>query len=318
MGSIEKSESSCHPCGVSLALPRTPHARTHRLLGTDLSLPIGAILVLAFGLLAIFAEPLSALSGNDPYAEHPEALGAGSVPVGVAGGVSAQHWFGVTPLRGVDLFAIVAHGARISLGIGLTSTLISLIIGVTAGMAAGYFPGVVDGLLSRTMDVLFGFPFLIFAIAISAVVPPTFPRAVLLTLVLGFFGWPSIARLVRGQTLSLVTRDFVTASRTMGAGAGHVLLRQVLPNLGPLLVVYTTLAIPGRIGAEAALSFLGVGMNPPTPSWGRSIADAVAWIRVDPMYLAFPGLALFLLTLGFNLLGDGLGDRLDPRHEVTP
>ena len=151
---------------------------------------------------------------------------------------------------------------------------------------------------------------------LSAVVPQSFPRPVLLTLVLGFFGWPGIARLVRGQTLTLSKRNFAVASKVMGASPAHVLWHQILPNLMPLLIVNITLSIPGRIGAEAGLSFLGVGMNPPTPSWGRSISDAVQWALVDPMYLIFPGAALFLLTFGFNLLGDGLSDAIDPRKGV--
>lgn len=288
--------------------PRSPYLRS--------SIIVGGAIVVFFVLLAVLAGPLSAITGNDPYAEHPEALGAASVPTGFGGGISAAHWFGVTPLRGVDLFSIVAYGTRISLGIGLFSSVISLVIGVTLGLVAGYFPGLADALISRTMDVFFGFPFLIFAIALSVVVPQSFPRPLLLTLVLGFFGWPGIARLVRGQTLTLSKRNFAVASRVMGASPAHVLRHQILPNLLPLLIVNVTLSIPGRIGAEAGLSFLGVGMNPPTPSWGRSISDAVQWALVDPMYLLFPGGALFLLTFGFNLLGDGLSDAIDPRKGV--
>lgn len=181
------------------AAPKAERRRRVLRSGARSSIVVGGAIVLFFVLLAPLAGPLSAITGNDPYAEHPEALGAGSVPAGFGGGISARHWFGVTPLRGVDLFSIVAYGSRISLGIGVVSSVISLVIGVALGLLAGYFPGLVDALISRTMDVFFGFPFLIFAIALSAVVPQGFPRPVLLTLVLGFFGWPGIARLVRGR-----------------------------------------------------------------------------------------------------------------------
>ena len=290
-------------------------ARGRRRLRCNRSIAVGGSIVVAFTILALLSQPLSSLTGNDPYKEHTNLLGNGSVPNGLGGGISFNHWFGVTPLRGVDLFSIVAYGTRVSLGIGVASSLISLVIGVVLGLVAGYYTGILDSVISRTMDVFFGFPFLIFAIALSVVVPETFPRPMLLTLVLGFFGWPGIARLVRGQTLSLNKRNYATASRVMGASPLHVLWCQVLPNLLPLLIVNMTLSIPGRIGAEAGLSFLGVGMNPPTPSWGRSISDAVQWALVDPMYLIFPGGALFLLTFGFNLLGDGLNDLINPRGE---
>lgn len=279
----------------------------------------GAGIVLFFVLLALFAGPLSAITGNDPYTEHRDLLGARSVPRGFGGGISPSHWFGVTPLRGIDLFSVVAYGTRVSLGIGLASTLISVVIGVLLGLIAGYFPGMTDALISRTMDVFFGFPFLIFAIALSAIVPDSFPRPLLLILVLGLFGWPSIARLMRGQTLTLTNRNYTTAAQVMGASSWHILLHEILPGLLPLLIVRLTLSIPGRIAAEASLSFLGVGINPPTPSWGRTISDAVSWALVDPMYLIFPGFALFLVTFGFNLLGDGLSEALDPRsaHPAT-
>ena len=279
---------------------------------TNTGIVAGTVIIAIFAILAIFADVFTTITGNNPYSEHPEILDSNSVPVG-QGGISFQHWFGVTPLRGLDIFAIISHGARVSLGIGIASTVISLFLGILIGMIAGYFGGFADTLLSRTMDVVFGFPFLIFAIALSAVVPQNFPRPILLTLVLGFFGLPSIARLVRAQTLSLKSRNFTVASYVMGANTWHILREQIMPNMLPLLLVNVTFLIPGRIGAEAALSFLGVGMNPPSPSWGRAIADAVQWVLVDPWYLLFPGIALFLLTFGFNLVGDGLASARQPR-----
>ncbi|MCS4593659.1 ABC transporter permease [Brevibacterium sediminis] len=273
---------------------------------------IGLALVVFFVALAALAPAFSAITGNSPYAYNPDALGPDTAPTGPLGGVSAQHWFGVEPRTGRDLFAIVSYGAQVSLLIGLASTAVSIIVGVAVGLIAGFYGGVADRLLSRLTDIIFGFPFLIFAIALSATVPASVPRPLLLILVIGFFGWPSIARVVRSETLSLRERGFVRAAAAQGIGSGRIIIREIIPNILATIIVFTTVSIPGKIGAEAALSFLGVGVNPPTPSWGRSISDAISWVQVDPMYLIFPGMALFLVTLGFNMFGDGLRDALDP------
>ncbi|MGO2861578.1 MAG: ABC transporter permease, partial [Brevibacterium sp.] len=194
---------------------------------------------------------------------------------------------------------------------------VSVAVGVAVGLLAGFYGGIADRLLSRLTDIIFGFPFLIFAIALSATVPASFPRPLLLILVIGLFGWPSIARVVRSETLSLRERGFVRAAAAQGAGSGRIIIREIAPNIVATVIVFTTVSIPGKIGAEAALSFLGVGVNPPTPSWGRSISDAISWVQVDPMYLIVPGMALFLVTLGFNMFGDGLRDALDPSAQKS-
>jgi peptide/nickel transport system permease protein len=167
------------------------------------------------------------------------------------------------------------------------------------------------------IDVVLGIPALIFMISLTAIVAASFPRPVLIVIVnVLLIGWPTVARVVRGQTLALRERNFVTASTAMGAGSWHILVKQLLPNVSGTIIVYATILIPSMIGLEAALSFLGVGVPPPTPSWGRTIGDAVTWVQTDPMYLVFPGAALVLITLAFNLLGDGLRDALDPRQAV--
>ena len=176
--------------------------------------------------------------------------------------------------------------------------------GPLGGMSAGHWFGVEP----RTGRDLF-------AIALSATVPASFPRPLLLILVIGLFGWPQVARVVRSETLSLRERGFVRAAAAQGTGSARIIVREIVPNIAATVIVFTTVSIPGKIGAEAALSFLGVGVNPPTPSWGRSISDAISWVQVDPMYLIFPGMALFLVTLGFNMFGDGLRDALDPAEE---
>ncbi|TVT44970.1 ABC transporter permease [Amycolatopsis rhizosphaerae] len=274
-----------------------------------------AALIVLFALAAVAAPLLSALEGQDPYTYHTELLANGT-GAGVLGGISAKHWFGVEPLTGRDLFAIVVHGARTSFLIGLAATLVSIAIGVLLGAGAGYLGGRWDTLVSRATDVLLGFPQLIFMIALGAVAPAAIPRPVLLIVVIGLFGWPRVARVIRAQTLSLRDRDFVRAAKAFGAGTGHVFRRELLPNLWAPIIVLATVGIPEKIGMEAALSFLGVGIAPPTPSWGRSISDAIGWVKTDPMFLIFPGAALFVATLAFNLLGDGLRDVLDPKTGV--
>jgi peptide/nickel transport system permease protein len=273
----------------------------------------GAVVVLLFVLAALLAPLITGLVGQNPYTYHLSTLDGSGAPKGFGGGISAQHPFGVEPLTGRDLFAIVVYGSQVSIAVGIAASVVSVLLGALVGLVSGYFGGWTDRVVSRVVDVMLGFPSLIFMIALTAIVAASFPRPVLIVLVIGFFGWPAVARVIRGQVLTLKRRTFVVASEAMGAGSGHVLLTQLLPNVFSTLLVYAAILVPASIGTEAALSFLGVGVPPPTPSWGRSIGDAVAWFSTDPAYLVFPGAALFLVTLGFNVLGDGLRDALDPR-----
>ena len=263
--------------------------------------------------VALLAPLISRLVGVDPYTYHLDLLQGSGIPEGRFGGVSAEHPFGLEPQTGRDLFAIVVEGTRVSLAIGLGATLLSMLVAVLLGLSAGYFGGWWDALVSRLTDITLGFPHLVFMIAVSAVVPAGAPRVPVMIAIIGLLGWPAAARVLRSRTMALRNRTFVQASRAMGAGRWHVLVTQVLPNLLATIIVFTTISIPGKIGAEATLSFLGVGVTPPTPSWGRSIGQAVTWVASDPWYLIFPGAALFLVTLAFNLFGDGLRDALDPR-----
>jgi peptide/nickel transport system permease protein len=245
-----------------------------------------------------------------------------SRPIGPFGGISLAHPLGVEPINGRDLLARIMVGSQFSLLIAFGSTLLSVLIGVVLGLFAGYFGGWCDTLISRLMDVFLAFPLLLFAIALTGVVQQkafgltgnTLHVAVLI-FVIGFFNWPYMGRIIRGQALSLREREFVDAARSLGGRGPYIVFRELLPNLyGPILV-YSTLLIPTNILFEAALSFLGVGIHPPTPSWGGMLSDAVqnGLYSVDPEYVLVPGLAIFITVLAFNLLGDGLRDALDPR-----
>ena len=206
---------------------------------------------------------------------------------------------------------------------GRSATTITVVLGVSIGIIAGYSRGWLDTALGRLMDVVLAFPLILILLALSNVLTQrlqtTFhlgelpARVLYLILVLSFFGWPYLARIVRGQVLSLREREFVESAVSMGAGTPRILFREILPNLWAPILVYSTLLLPTYIAAEATLSFLGVGLVPPTPSWGAMLADSVRYFRVDPAFLFIPGLYLFIVVLAFNLLGDAVRDALDPR-----
>jgi ABC-type dipeptide/oligopeptide/nickel transport system permease subunit len=245
-----------------------------------------------------------------------------SRPYGPLGGISLAHPFGVEPVTGRDLLSRIVNGARVSLIIAFLATALAVGIGVVMGVIAGYFGGWVDSVIARAMDIFLAFPLLVFAIALVGVIPSSAfglsgngLRIGLLIFVIGFFAWPYMGRIIRGQTLSLREREFVDAARSMGARGPYILFRELLPNLAGPILVYTTLLVPTNILFEAALSYLGVGIIPPQPSWGGMLSDAVlnGYYSIDPMYMIIPGLAIFITVLAFNLFGDGLRDALDPR-----
>jgi ABC-type dipeptide/oligopeptide/nickel transport system permease subunit len=232
------------------------------------------------------------------------------------------HPFGVEPVNGRDMLSRVVNGAQVSLLIAFLATALAVSIGVVMGIVAGYFGGWVDAVIARSMDVFLAFPLLVFAIALVGVIPSTSfglsgnsLRIALLIFVIGFFAWPYMGRIIRGQTLSLREREFVDAARSLGARGPYILFRELLPNLVAPILVYTTLLLPVNILFEAALSYLGVGIIPPTASWGGMISDSVSngFYSIDPMSMIIPGLAIFLTVMAFNLFGDGLRDALDPR-----
>jgi len=245
-----------------------------------------------------------------------------SRPNGPLGGISLAHPFGVEPVTGRDVLSRIVNGAQVSLLIAVLATALAVSIGVVMGIIAGFFGGWIDAVIARSMDVFLAFPLFVFAIALVGVIPSSAfglsgntLRIALLIFVIGFFAWPYMGRIIRGQTLSLREREFVDAARSLGARGPYILFRELLPNLVAPILVYSTLLIPVNILFEAGLSYLGVGIIPPTPSWGGMLSDAVnnGYYSIDPMYMIIPGLAIFLTVLAFNLFGDGLRDALDPR-----
>jgi peptide/nickel transport system permease protein len=283
---------------------------------------VGVLFLLV--LFAIFAPLLDKWIGVNPYSDNVGILNFNTgigLPVGRFGGVSAAHPFGLEPINGRDLFARVAIGARYSLIIAFASTALSVVLGTFFGAIAGYFGGVVDTGVSRIMDILLAFPQLIFAIAIASVIETTpsggglWTHIILLIGIIGFFSSPYFGRIIRGQVVSLREKEFVDAARGIGARSSYIIFRELLPNMyGPILV-YTTLIIPTNILFEAALSFLGVGIPVPTPSWGNMLSGATGSniYQIDPMFAIVPGVAIFITVMSFNLFGDGLRDALDPR-----
>jgi peptide/nickel transport system permease protein len=273
------------------------------------------IVLLVFG--AVFAPLIVNLVGvTGPTDQNPKALDSFGTPTGP----SSDHPLGVDQL-GRDVFARVLYGARVSLQVAIIATALSVAIGVTVGMIAGYFRGWVDTGLSRLIDVLLAFPILLFGIGLASACSLgngclgglIEPGLSVVIFVIAFVNWTYIARIIRGQVLSLREKEFVEASRSLGASNTRIIFRELLPNLVAPIIVYSTLVIPQNILFEAALSFLGVGIQPPDASWGQMLADATSIFESAWWYMVFPGTALLLTVLAFNLLGDGLHDALNPR-----
>jgi ABC-type dipeptide/oligopeptide/nickel transport system permease subunit len=239
---------------------------------------------------------------------------------GTPKGPSSNNLFGADPL-GRDVFSRVLYGARVSLEVALIATALAMLIGTVVGLLAGYYRGWVDTLLSRLIDVLLAFPILLLALGIASACSlgngclggAVKPGLGVVIFVIAFINWTYIGRIVRGQVLSLREKEFVQAARALGASNTRIMFKEILPNLVAPLIVYTTLVIPQNILLEAALSFLGVGVQPPDASWGAMISEATSIFDSAWWYMVFPGAALLLTVLAFNLLGDGLQDALNPR-----
>jgi peptide/nickel transport system permease protein len=279
--------------------------------------------VVFFVLIAIFAPLLTAIEGQNYSDFHTDLVDQYGFPTIPPNG---QHWFGVEPKTGRDLFAQWVYGARPSLVISVVAALTSSIVGVTAGLLAGFSGGWVDRVISWVIDFVLSLPYLLVAIAIIPIAVSWFGgvdalspsdnaniRFYGLIAVLVFFGWAGLARLIRGEVISLREREFVAAAKVLGVPTRRVLTKELLPNLVAPIVIALSLALPGYIVAEAGLSFLGVGLIEPIPSWGQMISKATVYYQADPLYLWLPVLGVSLLTLALSWLGDSIRDAFDPK-----
>jgi len=280
---------------------------------------VGAGIIVLFVLLAIFAPLISSKiihhGPNDLFQNQMTS------EIGLPKGPNSQFWFGADR-NGRDVFVRSIYGLRTSLVVAIGATGVAMAIGTVLGMIAGFVGGWLDILISRTIEILLSLPLLLFAIGISAACSVSNagclgglikPGLGLILFIIALFSWPYIARLIRGQTLSLRAREFVDASRSLGASNRRIMFREVMPNLIAPIIIYSTLIIPSNILFEAYLSYLGVGLPQTTPSLGALISDGAGLYEVAWWLMLFPGILLLLATLAFNLLGDGLRDALDPK-----
>jgi ABC-type dipeptide/oligopeptide/nickel transport system permease subunit len=269
-----------------------------------------SLLYIGFVILAAIAAPLVALANGHPPNDLSHQFEM-TTDLGLPKGPdwSLRFWLGADQF-GRDLLTRTVYGARISLLVGVASTVVALVVGCAVGVVAGYLRGPIDGFLSRTVDVVLAFPILLLALAILAVFGPSLW---IIIIVVAFATWPYISRIVRGQALIIREQEYVQAARALGAGDLRIMWEHVLPNLIGPLIVYGTLIIPVNILLEASLSYLGLGLPPPTATWGQMLADGQAYYATAPWMIAVPGLALLSTTIAFNLVGDALRDALDPR-----
>ncbi|MFJ5923236.1 ABC transporter permease [Kitasatospora sp. NPDC092948] len=288
---------------------------------------VSACVVLFFILIAILAPLISMVYGKDPtthYGQEDVSLLTDSgLPTGPNGGMSGDFWFGLEPGLGRDVFTLLIYGIRTSLIIAVATSVLTTVIGVALGIAAGYLGGKADYFIGRVIDVLMSFPSQIFLIATMPVVTsllvspteknPDWLPFVAVTLVLSLLGWMGLARILRGVALSLREREFIEAAKVTGASPARIIFKEILPNLWTPILVQSTLSLPAFVTAEAGLSYLGVGVGEPTPDWGRMIADAANYLRTDVTFLLFPGIAMVVFVLAFNLLGDSVRDAFDPK-----
>jgi peptide/nickel transport system permease protein len=270
---------------------------------------VSMIVILVIAGCAIAAPGFAALVHHSPTTVYPNTgLTADGQPVGPG----VHHFLLGTDELGRDLFVRIVYGAQISLFVGLITTLIGTVAGVSIGLITGFFGGWVDAVLARIIDSVLAFPYIVLALSLAVVFGPSLPIVIA---VISFFSWAGISRVVRGQALSIKEREYIEAARSLGAGPWRIMFIDILPNLLAPVLVLATLSIPAAITFEATLDFLGLGVQPPTATWGNILAGAQAYYDVAWWYLVFPAIALVITTIAFNLLGDGVRDAMDPRTE---
>jgi peptide/nickel transport system permease protein len=285
---------------------------------------VALVIVVLYVLAAISAPLLVKVGFLDPYSSNQDLLNEFQLPIGAWGGISGDHWLGVEPGIGRDVLSRVWYGISFSLAISLTATVIAVLIGVTLGIVSGASGGWVDSIIGRAIDLTLAFPQTLMLLALSTVAiafitevigvpdgPPA--QSLYVVVVLGLFGWTGVARIVRGQVLSLREREFVAASQMMGASKFRLYFREILPNLWAPILVTFTLIMPAFVSAEAALAFLNVSIRPPTPTLGNVLSDSLKFAENDPVYFFVPAILIAAIVVSFNLLGDGLRDALDPK-----
>ncbi|MEU1692909.1 ABC transporter permease [Streptomyces hirsutus] len=290
---------------------------------------VSACVVIFFFVVSALAPLIAKVYGKDPYTlyaqepDFPFLLDDFAMPTGSFGGMSGEFWFGVEPKLGRDVFTMLLYGVRTSLYMAVVVTTLCVLTGVLIGLVMGYFGGRVDYWLGRVTDFFLAFPQQLFFIAFMPVVTamfvspqdetPTYLRAVAITLVMWFLGWMGLARLVRSSVLSLADREFVEAAKVSGASPWRIVRKEILPNIVTPILVQATYILPGTILSIAFLSYIGVGFVEPTPDWGRMFAIGSEVYEQDPMFMFFPGVALVVFVLAFNLLGDSVRDAFDPK-----
>ena len=309
MTSVEATAQNAQVSGDAPVEGRSQWQLTWRRLRGDRVSMIAIAVIIIMVILAIIAPVFASITGHPVNTAYP-ITGENDVGNPIGPGVNG-FWLG-TDSTGRDLFVRILYGARISLFVGVVTTGIATVVGVALGLIAGYFGGIIDTILGRFTDAALAFPYVILALSLAVVLGPSLT---IILAVIAFFSWAAIMRIVRGQTLAIKEKEYIEAARSLGAGPFRIMFIDILPNLLAPVLVVGTLLIPNAIVFEATLSFLGLGIQPPTPSWGNMLADASNFYQVAWWYLAFPALFLLITTLAFNLLGDGIRDAMDPRTE---